>query len=147
MKPALLAVLVAPLVLASDLSTTGRLAEPEYLSPLARQLLKKKMRRHGSDMTQLFLSSTLLQHEKARVLATDIANEARISRPIAGGEDDLNAALPERFFVLQDEVRSRAKDVAEAARAADNKLLAERFGRLMQTCVECHSAFLNKNRE
>jgi hypothetical protein len=46
--------------------------------------------------------------------------------------------------VLQDESRSRAKQVAEAAGKGDDRALAESFGRLMQTCVECHSAFLNR---
>jgi hypothetical protein len=143
MKPTLIAALVAPLVLASDVKQ-GRLAEPDYLSPLARQILKSKMRRHGSDMTQLLMGVTLLQRDKAKILATDIGNEPRLARPIAGGEDDLNTALPERFFVLQDESRSRAKQVAEAAGKGDDRALAESFGRLMQTCVECHSAFLNR---
>lgn len=134
--------LMAPLLLAADLQA-GKLGEPDYLSPLARQLLKKKMQRHGADMTALSTSVILLHRDRARLLATDIANEPRLARPIAGGEDDLNTALPERFFVLQDEARVRAKAVAEAAGRNDNKELAATFGRLTQTCVECHSAFLN----
>jgi cytochrome c556 len=144
MKPKLIVALVAPLLLASDLAPSGRLPEPEYLPELARQLLKKKMRRHGADMTQLFLSTTLLQREKTRILASEISKEVRLSRPTIGGEDELNTALPEKFFVLQDEVRSRARNLAEATRSADDAELAKSFGLLMQTCVECHSAFLKK---
>ena len=44
-----------------------------------------------------------------------IAAEPRLVRPIAEGRDDLNAALTERFFVLQDALRLRAKDLAVAA--------------------------------
>lgn len=144
MKPTLFVAIVAPLLLASDLDNSGRLAEPEYLPQLARQLLKKKMRRHGADMTQLFLSTTLLQHEKTRILASEISKEVRLSRPTVGGEDDLNTALPEKFFVLQDEVRARARNLAEAAKGTDDAEMAKSFGLLMQTCVECHSAFLKR---
>jgi hypothetical protein len=146
MKPLLIALVLAPLVLQADAPKAARLGEPEYLSPLARQILKNRMKRHGSDLTQLSLTVTLLHHERSKLLATDIANEPRISRPIAGGEDDLNTALPERFFVLQDELRARAKAVAENAGKKDNKALGEEFGRMMQVCVDCHSAFLNREK-
>jgi hypothetical protein len=145
MKPILIAALLAPLILHADTQKAGTLAEPDYLSPVARQLLKNRMRRHGTELTQLVLSVTLLQHEKSNALATDIANEPRISRPVVGGEDDLNKALPERFFVLQDELRSRAKTLAEGARSHDNKAMAQDFGRMMQICVECHSTFQNRD--
>ncbi len=33
--------------------------------------------------------------------ADRIASETKLARPVTGGEDDLNAALPERFFLLR----------------------------------------------
>lgn len=118
------------------------LGAPGYLSPMARQLLKRRMGRHGKDMLELVQSVVLLDRDNAGRLATQVAEEPRLTRPIAGGEDDLNASLPERFFVLQDELRVKAKSVAEAARKSDDVTLATRTGEMMQTCVGCHSTYL-----
>jgi hypothetical protein len=134
--------LVGSLALAAD-APRGRLKEPDYLSPLARQVLRTKMQRHGDDMLQLVMAVTLLQKERARTIATDIAAEPRLVKPIAGGEDDLNAALPLQLFTLQDELRLRAKAVAAAAEKGSDKELAKALGRVTETCVACHSAFLN----
>lgn len=118
------------------------LGAPSYLSALARQLLTQRMLRHGRDMLALVQSVLLLDRETTQRLAAEIAAEPRLTRPIAGGADDLNAALPERFFVLQDELKSRAADLAEAARSADDTKLAARLGEVTQTCVSCHSTYL-----
>lgn len=118
------------------------LETPSYLSPIARQLLKQRMQRHGGDMLALLQSVLFLDHETTQRLAAEIAAEPRLTRPIAGGADDINAALPERFFVLQDELKSRAVDLAQAARGSDDEQLAARLGEVTQTCVGCHSAYL-----
>lgn len=136
------AALVSGLALAGDVPRQ-RLKEPDYLPPLARQMLRTKMARHGDDMLQLVTAVTLLQRDRAKALANDIANEPRLVKPIAGGENDLNAALPLQLFTLQDELRMRAKAVADAANKPDDVALAKALGKVMETCVACHSAFLN----
>ena len=118
------------------------LGAPSYLSPIARQLLTQRMVRHGRDMLALVEAVLLLDRETTQRLAAEIAAEPRLTRPIAGGADDVNAALPERFFVLQDELKSRAVDLAEAARGSDDAKLAARLGEVTQTCVSCHSTYL-----
>ena len=138
----LLGGLISAVALAGD-APRQRMAEPDYLPPLARQVLRTKMARHGNDMLQLLVAVTLLQRDRAKVLANDIANEPRLVRPIAGGENDLNAALPNELFVLQDELRMRAKAVADAATKSDDAKLGAAFGRLTETCVACHSAYLH----
>lgn len=119
-----------------------KLPAPDYLNELARQLLRKRMARHGHDMTLLVQGVILLQRDVVTELAGSIASEPRITRPIAGGADDLNAALPERFFVLQDQLRERARALSEVAKQKDDAALAARLGELTQTCVGCHSAYL-----
>ena len=37
---------------------------PEFLPPLARQLLHRRMERHGDDMVRLVIAVTLLQRDK-----------------------------------------------------------------------------------
>jgi hypothetical protein len=122
----------------------ARATEGPPLSELARQLLRRRMERHGKDMTQLMTGVVLLKREVVRTLAAGISSEPRIVRPLPDAKDELNASLPERFFVLQDELRERAKNVAERAQKGSDKELGESFALLTQTCVACHSAFLKK---
>jgi hypothetical protein len=118
------------------------LEAPAYLSPLARQLLKQRMRRHGGEMLALVQSVLFLDHETTQRLAAELAAEPRLTRPIAGGADDVNAALPERFFVLQDELRSRALELMAATQQPGTPDLARRLGEVTQTCVACHTTYL-----
>ena len=128
---------------ATDAKVPG-LPTPDYIPETARALLRKKMERHGQDARELMFAVTLLQYDVAKAAAQRISSEPRLVRPIAGGEDDLNALLPERFFVLQDESRNRAQAVATAAEKKDDKALADSYGRLVETCVSCHSSYLNR---
>ncbi|MDY7226252.1 cytochrome c [Hyalangium rubrum] len=128
----------------SEAKASPGLPAPDYLPESARGLLRKKMERHGQDARDLMFGVALLQYDVARATALRISAEPRLVRPIAGGEDDLNALLPERFFVLQDEARTRAQAVAAAAEKKDDKALAESYGRLMETCVACHAAYLKR---
>jgi hypothetical protein len=118
------------------------LPTPDYLPDTARAVLRKKMDRHGLDARELMYGVTLLRYDVARAAAQRIASETRLAKPAPGGEDDLNTALPERFFVLQDEARLRAQAVMAAAEKRDDKALAESYGLLVQTCVSCHSVYL-----
>jgi Cytochrome C' len=93
-------------------------------------------------MLELVHAVLFLDHEATQRLAGEIANEPRLTRPIAGGEDDVNASLPERFFVLQDELKTRATALSDASRQSDHVALAARLGELTQTCVTCHSTYL-----
>lgn len=132
----------APPASAPPMTARKNLEPPAYLSALARQLLKRRMQRHGAEMLALLQAVVLLDHETTRRLAAELAAEPRLTRPIAGGADDLNASLPERFFVLQDELRSRALDLAGATRQAGAPELARRLGEVTQTCVACHTTYL-----
>jgi hypothetical protein len=123
--------------------STSKALAPEVLSPLARELLRKRMDRHGESMVRLVVSVTLLQHEKSQRFASEIANEPRLMRPMPGEDDTFNNGLPERLFALQDELRSRAKTLAVAAAGVNDELMAANLGLLMQTCVSCHSLFLS----
>lgn len=125
-----------------ELPRDGKLGRPEYLSDLARQILRRRMERHGRDMIHLMTGVVLLRREVVQTLANDLAREPRITRPLPDSRDELNASLPERFFVLQDELRDRARALEAAARGPDDAPLAEAFAHLTQTCVACHSTFL-----
>lgn len=123
--------------------SAARLPEPDYLLPLARKVLRERMERHGRDMPQLLWSVVLLQRDVAAETADRIAKEPRVSRPPPGDDSTLNRALPERFFVLQEHLRQRAQALSEAAKGKDDSALASAFSQLTETCVACHSAYLN----
>lgn len=115
---------------------------PPILNELARQLLRRRMERHGRDLNQLTNGVVLLRRDVVLAIAQTISSEPRITRPLPDTRDELNSALPERFFVLQDELRERAKALAEAAKNRDDGAVAEAYGRTIQTCVTCHVSFL-----
>ncbi len=121
------------------------LPTPEYLPPLARAVLHKRMQRHGRDQSRLVLAVTLLQRDVVKSIASDLAAEPRLVRPMAESRDELNSSLPERFFVLQDALRLRAKDLADAANRKDDVQLAKSFGQLVEICVSCHSSYLSRD--
>ena len=119
------------------------LPEPAYLPEVAREYLHRRMERHGRDMQELMFSVVLLTREVARDTATRIATEPRLAKPEQSDEDALNRALPPRFFVLQDELRDRAQKVADVAKSGTDQQLSAAFSRLTETCVNCHSVYLN----
>lgn len=131
-----------PPAVAKEPVAEDALGRPDYLSDLARQILRRRMERHGRDMLHLMTGVVLLRREVVQTIAQELSREPRITRPLPDARDELNSALPEKFFVLQDELRDRAKALEESARGKSDKELADAFARLTQTCVACHSAFL-----
>ena len=72
--------------------------------------------------------------------AGEIFDQPSLARPLAG--DELNGLLPEKFFVLQDELRARARQLVVASQEHNHAAVAEAFGGLARTCVSCHQAYL-----
>ena len=122
------------------------LEAPDYLPAALRPVLRERMVDHGDDLIQLVLAVTLLQRDVVRTAAEHLAREPRLLRPTAGTADDLGALLPARFFLFQDELRVRAKELSQAAQTGNDAALAKSFGRLAETCVQCHSSYLKGTR-
>lgn len=118
------------------------LRDPVWLPVQAREAMSERMQRHGADMVFLMGSVLLLDHGEAEHLAEKLAAEPRMGRPAPGERDTLNALMPGRFFELQDELSVRARAVADAARSNDDARLARAYGQLAETCVACHSTYL-----
>jgi len=64
-----------------------------------------------------------------------------LSRPLANDASELNSALPEKFFLYQDNLRLEAKTLGEAASRQQPFDVADSYGRLSQVCVRCHAAY------
>jgi hypothetical protein len=117
---------------------------PANLSAAVRSVIADRMRGHGDDMSVLQWAVLFLDYDAARSLANAIATEPRLARPLAGDDTLLNSALPPEFFVLQDQLAAKARELAQIAekRPPDGAGLAKAYGELAETCVRCHSAYL-----
>jgi cytochrome c556 len=94
-------------------------------------------------MTELVWAVVLLDHASTATLANAIAAEPRFRRPLTGDATELNSALPPRFFTLQDELLTRARELEVAARSRDAARIARGYGALATSCVACHDAYLS----
>lgn len=118
------------------------LPSPPGMTPSIRELLHQRMARHSEDMSQLLSRVLLLKYDEVVTTAERIATAQPLVRPLPG--DAESPALPERFYLLQEELRQRARAVSEAARARDDQAMTRSFGQLTETCVSCHVAFRGK---
>ncbi|MEY2931932.1 MAG: hypothetical protein RL033_2681 [Pseudomonadota bacterium] len=119
------------------------LPAPDWLPDEAREVLRSRMQRHGEEMMLLLVSVMTLQHGDTEILAEHIAAEPRLGRPVKGETGTISAMLPSRFFELQDELEVRAHAMAEVARTSDPSRIVRAYGQLAETCVSCHSVYLD----
>lgn len=117
----------------------GQPAEP--LSPAVQAILRQRMVSHANDMNQLVSAIMILDYPLIADRAEKIAGDASLARPISGDATELNASLPEKFFVHQDRLKFEARGLAEAAGAADPYRVADKYGRLSESCVHCHADY------
>jgi hypothetical protein len=91
-------------------------------------------------MKALMTRVVLIDDDGVARAAGAIYDEPALARPVAG--DELNGLLPERFFVLQDELRERARRLVIASSHHDRATVADEFAALAKTCVTCHDVYL-----
>jgi hypothetical protein len=130
-----LAIFLRPKPLARE-----ELPAPSALPAAARQVLKTKMGRHDLQMQALVSRVVLLDTDGIAKAAGEIFDEPALARPITG--DELNGLLPERFFALQDELRTHARALVVASVNKDRRALTDEFAALARTCVACHQVYL-----
>lgn len=113
----------------------------------AKEMLRARMMRHGENMTSLMTHVLLLDYDIAAILASDLAREPKLGRPSPTEQGTLNALLPAKFFVYQDELARSATSLAQAATEKDDRKLVEAFGAVATSCVGCHSSYLHADLE
>lgn len=106
-----------------------------------RKEIHRRMVHHGEAMESLVRAAVLLDHERARELAKDIAASPRLARPVKG-HPTLNDWMPPEFFDYQDQMMAAVDELAAAAEADDDAAIGRAFSRLTQTCIGCHSLYL-----
>ena len=127
--------------LAQAVAPPTRLRPPETLSESAKAILKARMASHTHDMADLVSAIMLLHYPQIREDAVGIAGDASLSRPLSQDATELNAALPEKFFLYQDALRLEANTLAEAAGRENPFDVSDSYGRLSQVCVRCHATY------
>jgi len=123
-------------------ASVAHLRKPDRIPPIAAALLATRMGKHGDDLEWLLANVLMLNRENVEATARRIAETPRMARPQGGDSDTLNALLPARFFDLQDELATKAGQLAAAAHRRDDRAIAKAFGSLTETCVACHSSYL-----
>ncbi len=127
--------------LARAIAAPDRVDPPEPLSPAARAFLKQRMAAHARDMGSLMSAIMLLEYTSIAIRAEAIADDASWARPLTGDATELNAQVPEKFYVRQDDLKTAARRLAAAARLRDAYKVADAYGRVAETCVRCHADF------
>jgi len=127
--------------LARAVAAPDRSAPPEPLPGPALALLKERMASHARDMGDLVVSIMVLDYAKIQERAKAISSDVNLARPITDDATELSSAIPESFFVLQDELRARAAALGTAAAEQNAYHVADAYGRLSETCVRCHATF------
>jgi cytochrome c556 len=122
-------------------SAPARLTPVQPLPPPMGELLRERMGFHAREMGRLMEAVMILDYPTVEAGAEAIGADVRLARATTQDATELNAALPERFFLLQEELRVHARSLAEAARREDAFSVADAYGRLSQTCVRCHGVY------
>ena len=117
------------------------LAPPDRI-PLAMQaVIASKMHRHAEQLPELVSRVVVLDYDGVARAAGAIFDEPLLGRPVGG--DELDGVLPERFFVLQDQLQATARAAVEAAARRDPQGISTAAANLTRTCVDCHAVYLN----
>ena len=109
------------------------LAAPASIPALARQAVRTKMAHHEVQMRTLVSRVVMLDDDGVARAAGEIFDEPALARPLAG--DELNGLLPDRFFALQDELRSARAAWWSASTSRDRAAMADEFAALAKTCI------------
>lgn len=120
----------------------SEISSGDELPDVGRALLSERMGRHSQYMKQLIWSVLFLVDDEVAEIAEEIADETKIAKPLPDYPDDLNAQFPKEFFDLQDELQVRAGALRAAAESGDDNAVAKAFGHMVETCVACHTKYL-----
>jgi hypothetical protein len=121
---------------------TPALIRAEPLPQVARAALRERMQNHGDDTENLLWAALMLDFESTDGIAGMIAKVPTLTRPRADELDTINAMLPPQFFDLQEQLDTEITKLQAAAKANDGNAVAVQYGKTVETCIACHSLFL-----
>ena len=113
-----------------------RMMSPDVVTGHVRNTLRAKMKKHGGDWKRIPTAAVLLHYAEVETFAQDIVNQPRIAEDVGQ-----IAGLGDAFFILQEELRTRARALKDAAAAKDPKAVAASMGQVADTCATCHAIY------
>lgn len=127
---------------ASGASLASEPVRPE-LTPKLQGLLQKEMIRIEQAMQEIY--SAMLQGRHAMVAEKGQAiHDSFILEQSLTDEDrqDLKAAVPQAFLQMDAYLHELSASLAEAGHAQDTPRQVEIYGRMTESCVACHGAYV-----
>jgi len=101
--------------------------------------VRRRMSRHRAMVDALTLATLRLDRARVAELAAGLARDTGLG---AWPGPDAGVAVRSSLGRLESQLRTRSQALADvAARGADDAL-PDAFGRLMETCVQCHAQAL-----
>jgi hypothetical protein len=151
MKPTISAVVLAVAILQAAIASfasPSAVKKPapkpdERLPAVARELVLGKMRAHRVDTALLLRSVVMLDRQSAALIAREIADDVQLARPTRQDAGQVNSLIPPRFFELQEALRDEATSLVRVLETGSDAAVAESYGRVVSSCVACHTTYLN----
>jgi len=108
---------------------------PELTSDQGRGALRRRMSRHGAMLDDLALATLRLDRARVAGLAAGLERDTGLG---AWSGPDGGVAGRTSVGRLESQLRVRSRALADAAWGGPEDALPLAFGRLMETCVQCH---------
>lgn len=132
-------------VTALTLSAVSLAAEPvrPELTPKLQGLLKKEMIQVELAMQEVYSAIMQGQHAVVAEKGQAIHDSFILEQSLTGQDrQDLKAAVPPEFLQMDTYLHELSASLAEAGRAENTLQQVELFGRMTESCVACHSAYV-----
>jgi hypothetical protein len=106
------------------------------------ELLRAEMRGVAAGMQTIISALAMADWASIAITSEQIRASYLLEQSLTPAQaEELDHALPEKFTRLDSEFHARAEKLAAAAAAHDPELVVYHYSRLLESCVQCHSAY------
>lgn len=130
--------------LSIDLSAEESHAPPQEikLSQDLLNLLRAEMKEISTGVQNIAVALTTADWKTIQDCSEKIRASYVLEKKLTPEQEkELAPALPERFKQLDAEFHQRAAKLGEAASAHDAELVVFHYGRLIESCTQCHALY------
>jgi hypothetical protein len=130
-------------LLGAAVATPATAGEPLKLSPELRALLQGEMRGISAAMQAAMVAVATGEWPQAEAAAIGIRDAYLGHKDFPQPQrEEMQRVLPAGFRALDAGFHERAGKLARAAAARDGELAAVHLGRLVESCIACHSQYV-----
>ncbi|NWN83843.1 MAG: hypothetical protein HLX48_12760 [Halomonas sp.] len=140
-----IAAMIAGALMGLGLSAASVAAEPVRpdLTPKLQGLLKKEMIQIELAMQEVYTAMLQGKHGMVAEKGQSIHDSFILEQSLTDQDrQDLKAAVPQEFLQMDGYFHELSASLAEAGRARDTARQVAVYGRMTETCVACHSAYV-----